>query len=193
MNAKILSVKNFLAILLLLIISSSYALAEEEVKKAGFGTSCLLTKTLNVDELKDYAGIIFRGKFLGYEYAKDKNLNIRKLKFEVIDPIKGLSENQETLTLKEWAKFQSPFVDGTVAKNQEYVFFFHQPSKRDLTSLTGLDQGIATVDASNNVKFSKRLNMKKKNSLKKKLFSSTEVNQDVEINSYQDLKKYFSN
>ncbi len=165
----------------------------EEEKKAGLGNNCLLTKTLNVDELKDYSGIVFKGKFLGYENTKSKKLNVRKLKFQVIDPIKGLSQDQEALNLNEWAKFQSPFVNGTVVKNQEYVFFFHEPSARGLTSLTGLDQGLATIDASNNVKFSKRLNMKKKNSLKNRIFNNTEVKQGVQINNYQDLKNYFSN
>lgn len=180
-----------IALILVMMFSLPAFAEEEQVVRAGFGKGCLLTKTLNVDELKDYAGIVFRGKFLGAEYKESNGLNVRELSFEVTDPIKGISQNQKNIKLKEWANFESPFSNNSVEKNQDYVFFFHQPSPRDLTSLVGLDQGLVTINERNDVHFSKRLSMKTKPSFAAKLFNTAATGQDANITTYTELKNFF--
>lgn len=177
--------------MLIFLFGINNAYAKEEVVRAGYGKTCVATKTLTVDELKDFAGIIFRGQYLGSEYKLQKGLTLRELKFKVIDPIKGVSK-KGSLKLNEWAMIQSPFADNTVIEGADYVFFFHTPSARQLTSLIGLEQGLVEIDENNKVKFSRRVKMAHKPGFKSRLISTAAVQQEeVKIQNYNQLKDFF--
>jgi hypothetical protein len=151
------------------------------------GKHCVITKDLNFDKLVSSAGIIFRGEFKSYELIEENGLSIRKLKFLVKDPIKGLESHKEALELKEWAKTNSPFSSEEVKKNTEYVFFFNKPSSKDLTSLVGMEQGLVEILKSDHLKYSRRVTLTQKNSMLNRL---SLLNRTPDLTCYKGLKDF---
>jgi hypothetical protein len=150
--------------------------------------TCLLTRSLSLNNLVDDSGIIFRGKFLGSTITRHNGLDVRELEFEVIDPIKGVKATQKKLTLKEWARVKHPFVD-EVNKADSYIFFFHEPSARGLTSLNGYEQGLVSIGKHDQLKFSKRLSLKESRGFfLQTLFSASKPRADIK--TYEGLKQY---
>ncbi len=163
---------------------------QAELTKAGPGLSCLITRSLDLDSLVDEAGIIFAGEFKSYTTENHSGLQVRKLNFNCKEAISGIANCPQDLSLLEFAKTISPFSDGQIQQNTEYVFFFHSPSKLGLTSLVGAEQGQVEVLASGEVKYAKRLARKQKkqsNNLLSLLRTSSEQN---EPDSYANLKKF---
>ncbi len=149
-----------LIVFLVLFLSMSSVLAGE--MKAKHSTQCALTKNLNIDELADNAGIIFKGTLESISYGKYNGLDVRNLEFKVLDPIKGV--NSDTLKLREWASVKSP-LETSIAVNQPYVFFFYKPSAKGLTSLIGMEQGLVEVNREDRLKYASRLSLAHKNKL----------------------------
>lgn len=172
-------------ILLVSIISLYPALAKHS--KPVIGKTCMLTKSLQIDDLVNSAGKIFVGKFVSAKVSRIDGLDVRKLRFQVVEPIKGVSAKNKFITINEWARLNSPFVD-KVVKDKKYVFFFYQDSARGLTSLVGLDQGFASVGKSDQLSFSKRVNLKPKRAAKLSLTSPQQVSIPAEVHTIQDLK-----
>ncbi|MEY3370363.1 MAG: hypothetical protein RLZZ361_1033 [Cyanobacteriota bacterium] len=150
--------------------------------------TCLLTKSLPITDLVEKSGKIFVGNFLESNIIKQNGLVVRELHFKVVEPIKGVDSKNNTITIKEWARINSPFVN-QVQKNQKYVFFFYENSARGLSSLVGFEQGLARVGKSNQLSFSKRVNVKIHNKSKLLLASEDKNVQDsFEIKTVKDLK-----
>lgn len=177
--------------LLLLVLNFSSAKAEEieKVIKAKSGSSCALTKNLEIKDLKDTAGIIFRGKFVDIQEIEENNLAVRKLRFLIREPIKGIDSRQKSVILTEAARIKSPFALGMIASNKEYVFFFHEPSKLGLTSLVGVEQGAIEIERQGQLKPSKRLKMQKARNKRFLIFSF----QNSKLENYKDLKEFLQN
>jgi hypothetical protein len=169
----------FLAILTLLAMNSANA---QFIKAKGTGRA--LTKNLAIDELVDSAGIIFKGRLETVQYTQQEGLDVRELRFKVLDAIQGV--DGEELVLHEWAGVGSPMTT-EVVKGMPYVFFYHEPSERGLTSLIGMDQGVVSVDRNNRVKFAPRLSLKPK---KRTLIQM--ISGQPQIDNYQSLKDYCS-
>lgn len=121
---------------------------------------CALSKNLNLNQVKEQAGIVFRGKLKNIKYLSQGNLRVRELNFSVSEAIKGL-EDKESLSLRELASLDSPFNNNSVNPKQEYVFFFYPPSKLGLTSLVGTEQGLVEIKDNDRIAFASRLKMKK--------------------------------
>ena len=151
------------------------------------GKHCILTKNISIDDLANKSGIIFRGKFEDYEITDENGLSVRKLKFKVIDPIKGIENDSKLLVLKEWAKINSPFSAEEIAKDLDYVFFFNTPSSKGLTSLNGMEQGLVEIAEDGSLKFSKRLNLG--NNYSKATLLSVKSD-SMNISSYKGLKEF---
>ncbi len=117
-----------------------------------YGTGHAVTKSLDLDDLIAKSGYIFKGIYLGSNLEG----NSRKLKFKILDPIRGVESNEEELTLKEWAQVSSPF-GAEVKAGRPYVFFFYKASRLGFTSLIGQEQGLVDVTDENKPKFAKRL------------------------------------
>jgi len=149
--------------------------------------SCMLTKSLQIDDLVDKSGKIFVGKFLYAQEARVKGLDVRELHFQLIEPIKGIKSSQNEIVIKEWARIKSPFL-GQIKKNKNYVFFFYEESARGLSSLVGFEQGFAQVENSNQLKFSKRINLKTKRKANLALSSTTKEPLLLEVRTLNDLK-----
>ncbi len=101
---------------------------------------------LSVNDLAADAAMIFKGKVLSTKEYKDEtiNLNVREINFKVQDGIRGVDGN--TVTLKEWASFLTPFSNGDIKNGKSYVFFFNKISKLGLTTLLGVEQGYVELD-----------------------------------------------
>jgi hypothetical protein len=173
--------------LILLVSLMSLYPASAEYSKPLLGKSCMLTKSLQIDDLVDKSGKIFVGKFLSAEESRVKGLDVRELHFQVIEPIKGIPAEGKEITIKEWARAKSPFVD-QVEKNKKYVFFFYEDSVRGLSSLVGYEQGLASVGKSDKLSFSKRVNLKPRKSSKLSLASTQRASIPTEIHTISDLK-----
>lgn len=154
----------------------------ELVKAKGIGRA--LTKNLAIDELVDSAGIIFKGRLQTVTYKELDGLGLRQVKFKVLDPIKGVSSPE--LVLNEWAGTGSPMTE-EVVKGIPYVFFYHEPSERGLTSLIGMDQGVVAVGRDNRVKFAQRLSLKPKKRTLLQMIAG-----QPQLDNYQSLKDYCS-
>lgn len=186
----------------LLLLFTSYflsplAFAESSYVKSQ-GQMCLLTRNLNLEELVNTAGIIFKGKLKSREYIEENDLTVRKLTFEVVDAIAGVREGLREIVLKEWAKTKTPLADKEQIKlNRPYVFFFHEPSELGLTSLVGLEQGLVNLDTKDHLHYSSRLSLnntaKKKPGLNfLKFFSDNndELTGMENMNDYKNLKEF---
>jgi len=173
--------------LILLAFLISLQPAPAEASKPVLGKSCMLTKSLQIDDLVDKSGKIFVGEFLSAKESRVKGLDVRELHFQVTEPIKGLKSSKKAIVIKEWARAKSPFVD-QVEKNKKYVFFFYEDSTRGLSSLVGFEQGLARVNNSNQLSFSKRVNIKPKKSSKLSLASAQRASIPSEIRTVSDLK-----
>ena len=173
------------ALLILFICMPSVMAAE---MKARHSTHCAVTKSLSIDELVDSAGIIFKGTLKSITYAKSNNLEVRNLEFQVLDPIKGVRGN--TLKLQEWASIKSP-LENSIDTNQPYVFFFHEPSARGLTSLMGMEQGLVKVDRKQKLKYSSRLVLTRKiNLLSIQSGFRTASQAKTDLSNYAGLKEF---
>ncbi len=175
-----------LIVFLVLFLSIQPVMAGEI--KARHSTHCAITKNLSIDELADGAGIIFKGTLESLSYAKYDGLDVRNLEFKVLDPIKGVDAG--SLKLREWASVKTP-LETSIAEGQPYVFFFHQPSARGLTSLIGMEQGLVQVKRNEKLKYSSRLNLVQKN----KLLSiqsgfRTKSAATADLSSYAGLKEF---
>jgi hypothetical protein len=172
---------------LLFVLIAFFCPAQAVDSKPIVGKSCMLTKSLRVDDLVDKSGKIFVGKFLYAEEDRVKGLDIRKMHFQLIEPIKGVKATNNEIVIKEWARMKSPFL-GQVKKNKKYVFFFYEDSARGLSSLVGFDQGFAIVNQSNQLEFSKRVDLKTRR-IARPSFSALSKNMPVvEVNTLKDLK-----
>jgi len=173
----------FFALILILTISPAIAANITPIS----GQHCVITKSISIDDLASKSGIIFRGKFEDFSIVEENGLTVRKLGFNVIDPIRGVDPKAKKLVLKEWAKIRSPFSAEEIAKDLEYVFFFNTPSSKGLTSLNGMEQGLVEISEDNSLKFSKRLNLG--NNYSKASTMSLRSN-SMNITSYEGLKKF---
>lgn len=172
-------------IFLVLLLTINPALAADQ--KPFVAKSCMLTKSLQIDDLVDRSGKIFVGKFLYAQESRLKGLDVRELHFQLIEPIKGIDSPKEEIVIKEWARMKSPFL-GQIKKNKKYVFFFYEESIRGLSSLVGFEQGFAQVEQSNQLKFSKRINLKTKRKSNLALSSSLKEPLLLEVKTINDLK-----
>lgn len=148
-------------------------------------TAFALNKSLNLNDLKDRAGIVFRGSFEDFIIEDKNGLDARLLKFQVKEAFKGIEKGQKTIVLAEWAKVKSPFTEELIAKDMDYVFFFYEPSKKGFTSLVGMEQGMITVNNSKKLVFSNKLSNKKAKT-RQLIFFTTEK----DLETYQDLKNF---
>jgi len=148
-------------------------------------TAYTLTKSLKISDLKESAAIIFRGSFEDFRYHEKNGLAARSLKFKVKEVIRGLDPETKKLVLTEWAQTRSPFTEELIASDQEYVFFFHEPSDRGFTSLLGMEQGMISINTDKSLGFSSKLSETRAKKRKLLFFTVEE-----ELESYQDLKKY---
>lgn len=169
-------------LVLLLIFTFNAAFAEEVIKARG-ATHCAITKALTINELVDSSGIIFKGKLKSISSANDNNLNFRKLKFKVSEPLRGLDSKAKEITINEWASLKTPFNED-FDKSKTHVFFFYKPSKRGLSSLTGMEQGLVEVKRKGKLKYASRLKL---GDLKLRLASTADSN---DLSNYDGLKKY---
>lgn len=169
-------------ILAILILLSTSQVQAHVIKAKGAGRA--LTKNLAIDDLVEGAGIIFKGSLETSSYTKLDGLDVRELKFKVLDPIKGVTDNK--LILHEWAGASSPATD-KVIKGMPYVFFYHEPSDRGLTSMIGMEQGLVAVDRNNRLKFAQRLSLKPKKRTLIQMLSG-----QPQFQNYQSLKDYCS-
>jgi hypothetical protein len=151
------------------------------------GKSCMLTKSLRVDDLVDKSGKIFVGKFLYAEANRIKGLDIRTMHFQLLDPIKGVKATNNEIVINEWARMKSPFL-GQVRKNQKYVFFFYEESARGLSSLVGFDQGFARVNESNQLEFSNRVDLKTRRIARPSFSTLSKEVPTIEVHTLKDLK-----
>lgn len=175
----------FIALLVLFICTQSVMAGE---MKARHSTHCAATKNLSIDDLASRAGIIFKGTLSFISYSKSNNLDVRNLEFKVLDPIKGV--RGDTLKLQEWASIKSP-LENSLATNQPYVFFFHEPSARGLTSLMGMEQGLVEVDRKQKLKYSSRLALARKNNLLSiQSGFKTAAQPSADLTSYAGLKDF---
>ncbi len=173
-------------VILVLFLSVQSVMAGE--MKARHSTQCALTKNLSIDQLADGAGIIFKGTLESVSYGKYDGLDVRNLEFKVLDPIKGV--NSESIKLREWASIRTP-LETSVVKGQPYVFFFHQPSARGLTSLIGMEQGLVEINREEKLKYSPRLSLIPKNKLVTiQSGFRAKVVADADLNSYDGLKEF---
>lgn len=138
----------------LLLFSFGFTSLEAKTLKA-HGAAWALHKNINVDELTESAGIIFKGRFVKKEIVQEGKLHIRKLTFTVTEPIKGIDQSKTKTTIKEWAQIHSPLneLDG----KKEYLFFFYPESRLGLTSLIGLEQGAVEVTTNGRLIFNRRI------------------------------------
>lgn len=176
--------KIFLALAVLL-ISSGLSVQAQYTKAP---KTCLLTRSLSIDSLVNNSAIIFRGKFLGSTNTTHNGLDVRELEFAISEGIKGIVDQQSKITLKEWARVKSPFVD-QIKPDQDYVFFFHEPSARGLTSLNGFEQGYVAIDKKGQLSYSPRVSLKQSQGFfLQTLFRTSQARADLK--TYQGLKKY---
>jgi hypothetical protein len=166
--------------------------------RAGDGKGCLLTRNLSLDQLVKSSGLIFKGKLDSIENTTHNLIHVRKLHFTVLESLKGLEPGTKELVLQEWAQVDSPILN-EVKLGEVYVFCFHKPSALGLTSLVGLEQGLASLDAAGNISFSSKLFMKPaapQSSITQeaKLFKVSTDNSpqtsEPNIKSYEDFKNF---
>jgi hypothetical protein len=175
----------------LVIFFSLFFLGSAQAQDSGvvLGKTCLLTRSLQVTDLIDNSGKVFVGKFLGSKNYRAKGLDVRELEFALDEPLKGIKSKNKTITIKEWGRSKSPFVDNQVEKNIPYVFFFYEESAKGLSSLVGHEQGFAELSDSGELKFSKRLNLKSHKKQKFSLMSNSAKPLSPEIHTLKDLKQ----
>ncbi len=172
----------FLTLLLLFVINNS---VQAEIVRANAG-NFVITKALTLDQLIDSAAIIFRGRVTDIDYQIVDGMNLRKITFIVIDPIKGVDDKQ--ITLNEWASIRSPLTSPLMHK-QDHVFFFHKPSKKGLTSLIGMEQGLVNIGDYDNVSYAHKVQVNDiGEAVRLKLFHRAEPRADMQ--TYDGLKKY---
>jgi len=176
--------KKLLLICLVILFSKNSQAINYQKTRAGAYT---LTKSLALTDLKKTASIIFLGRSEDFEYHQLNALEARALKFQIKEVIKGIDFDQKALVLNEWAKTKSPFSNELIAKDQDYVFFFYQPSKTGFTSLVGMDQGMIEVKPNKELTFSKKLSKKSYRKTQLLMFSK-----EIVPESYQDLKKFLN-
>lgn len=160
---------------------------------AAKNTMSALTRSMTFNELVSNAGIIFRGKMVKTEYGNNGKVDVRKMTFEISDPIKGLDSNQKTITLNELAALRSPIVN-EIKEGTEYVFFFHSPSSIGLTSLCGLEQGVVSFDSKGAPMVNKRVILQSKGLLNPRaLQTSADGYQEAvdleKLENYSELKE----
>ena len=170
------------ALLLSIFIFPQAAFTQKVVKT---GTGFAMTKTMELKDLKETAGIIFKGSFEDYKEEEYNGYNTRLLKFKVKEAIRGVDSNKKALILREWARIHSVFDNTLIASDQDYIFFFYEPSDKGFTSLVGMEQGMVAVDSKSKLHFSKRL---KNNKVRRKLLYFFTQEQNIE--SYQDIINY---
>ncbi len=179
-----------LILIVVLFLSTQAVLAAElKIKRS---THCALTRSLDIDQLVDDAGIIFKGNLVSVSYGKYDGLNVRNLQFKVLDPIKGV--RGDTLKLREWAAVKTPLSEA-IDKDRPYIFFFHKPSNRGLTSLIGMEQGLVEVNRDDELKYSSRLNLQRKNKLfatpvNLKSKTATSSSEAADLSTYAGLKEF---
>ncbi len=172
-----------LSILVSLFVVNLTSINAAQFKKTR--TAFALTKSMTIQELKETASIIFRGKFQDFKEIELNGLEARALKFEVKEVFRGLKSNKKKLILHEWAQVRSPFDEDLIAADKEYVFFFYEPSSTGFTSLVGIEQGLVTVNEDKSLEFSTKLGARK---VEKKQFFFFKSQKNIE--SYQDLKNF---
>lgn len=179
--------------LILLLIVLSFSPVAAEIKRAGPGMSCLLTRSLNINDLVDGSGIIFKGKFQEAKYKEHAGLYVRELKFKLDEAIKGIETDSKFITLMEYAKVRSPFVDGQVKAGEDYVFFFHKPSFKGLTSLRGMEQGLVEITSPTQLRYSKRLKLASNKSSNNLLSLARTSSESNIMDSYANLREFCVN
>lgn len=156
-----------------------------------------LTRSIGLKDLLEQSGLVFLGKYAGYQMVEKNGVNARELKFRLLDPILGVENpDKKEVTVYEWAAINSPFIK-EVEAGKSYVFFFYQPSDKGLTSLVGGEQGLVEVDDKEGLKYAARLvqtdelkERTQKQSFFARIFNSdkSKIN-SKKIRKYQQLKK----